>query len=587
MFLHKPGESLGKSETEERQVLSYKNGKKPPVLVCVLIIAITLTAIAGTVFLGQKNHRETVRLATEEFNQQQLILARSAATGIETFVADTDDDLLALSSFPVVQKMEPGILERMEVLYMGIPPKTSSRRLDKNGILRFIYPNEGWRKDLIGRDNSHETFFQKAKETREVAISGLVINEVGERRIRIVRPVYIDGEKGAREFNGVIMCSIDPETLSKLFIWLIVSGETGYAWLLNEDGIFLAHHEAEFVGRDAFKVRAEIDPELSYGAIINIQQQMLAGEEGVSRYISGWHRGETGRIEKLVAYTPVRVFDKVWSVAVCAPVDEVERITSKAYCDHLYALGFTIFVLTGAGVCFFTAFYRWTRSLQLIKESKERKRLSKRLIEMLERDRRRIAMGLHDHIGQMLTTLKMDLEMIWKKMESADSPLKDQIETAINKAGQSIKEIKGVAYGLRPSVLDNLGPIPAVRALLNDVKERGNIEIDFFTQNVPQRFEPEKELAVYRIIQEALTNVLKHAHAKRVFLNLVKKNSVLCLSVEDDGVGFEQDKVMAVPRTKSPMGLMIMRERVVQLDGEFSIESRIGGGTHLLAEIPL
>ena len=380
MFLHKPGESLGKSETEERQVLSYKNGKKPPVLVCVLIIAITLTAIAGTVFLGQKNHRETVRLATEEFNQQQLILARSAATGIETFVADTDDDLLALSSFPVVQKIEPGILERMEVLYMGIPPKTSSRRLDKNGILRFIYPNEGWRKDLVGRDYSHETFFQKAKETGKVAISGLIINEVGERRIRIVRPVYIEDEKGDREFNGVIMCSVDPETLSKLYISPIVSGETGYAWLLNEDGIFLAHHEAEFLGRDAFKVRAETNPELSYDAIDRIQRLMMAAEEGVSRYISGWHRGETGIVEKLVAYRPVHVFDKAWSVAVCASVDEVERITQKARRNELHALGFTILILTAAGVFFFIAFYRWTRSLQ--QEIERRREAEERIVHL-------------------------------------------------------------------------------------------------------------------------------------------------------------------------------------------------------------
>jgi len=276
--------------------------------------------------------------------------------------------------------MEPGILERMEVLYMGIPPKTSSRRLDKNGILRFIYPNEGWRKDLVGRDYSHETFFQKAKETGKVAISGLIINEVGERRIRIVRPVYIEDEKGDREFNGVIMCSVDPETLSKLYISPIVSGETGYAWLLNEDGIFLAHHEAEFLGRDAFKVRAETNPELSYDAIDRIQRLMMAAEEGVSRYISGWHRGETGIVEKLVAYRPVHVFDKAWSVAVCASVDEVERITQKARRNELHALGFTILILTAAGVFFFIAFYRWTRFLQ--QEIERRREAEERIVHL-------------------------------------------------------------------------------------------------------------------------------------------------------------------------------------------------------------
>ncbi|MBE9547435.1 MAG: cache domain-containing protein, partial [Proteobacteria bacterium] len=257
------------------KVLSYKNGKRPPILPHIFIITIiTLTAIAVVIFLGQKNYRKVIWLATEQFNRQQLILARSAAKGIESFIADVDDDMRALSDFPVVQKMEPGILERMEVLYKGIPPKTSSRRLDKKSILRFIYPNEGWRKDLIGKDYSRETCFQEAKEAGEVVISGLVINEMGDRRIRVVRPLFVEDEKGGREFNGVIIGSVDPETLSRLHILPIVSGKTGYAWLLNEEGILVAHHEEKFVGQNTFKVRAEKNPDLSYEAINQIQRKL-------------------------------------------------------------------------------------------------------------------------------------------------------------------------------------------------------------------------------------------------------------------------------------------------------------------------
>jgi PAS domain S-box-containing protein len=362
------------------KVPSYKNGKKPSVLLYITIIAITLAAIAVTIFLGKKNHRETIRLATEQFNRQQLILARSAAKGIETFIADVDNDLLALSNFPVVQKMQTGILDRMEVLYQGIPPQTSSRRLDKNGILRFIYPNEGWRKDLTGRDYSQEPWFQKAKKTGGVVISGLIINEAGERRIRMVRPVYVEDEKGIREFNGVIKCSINPETIANLYVSPIVSGDTGYAWLLNEQGIFLAHHKEAFVGLDAFKVRAETNPELSYNTIINIQQRMMAGEEGAGSYVSGWHRGEKGKIEKLIAYTSVHVFEKLWSVAICAPVDEVERITGKAYSNELYSEGFIILILTAAGVFSFIAIYRRARILE--KEIEIRKQAQERIVHL-------------------------------------------------------------------------------------------------------------------------------------------------------------------------------------------------------------
>ena len=372
-------DSVGRSETSKRGILSYKNGKRPPVLQLIfIIVTITLTAIAVTIFLAKKNHSETVRLATEQFNQQQLMLARSAVAGIEHFIADVNDDMLTLSDFPVVQRMETGTLERMEVLYTGIPLQTSSRRLDKNGILRFIYPNEGWRKNLVGQGYSREAYFKKAKETGgKVVISGLIVNEVGERRIRVARPIYIENEKGDREFNGVIACSFDSKTVANLFISSIISGETGYAWLLNESGIFLAHHEEEFEGRDAFTVRIDTNPKLSYDGINNIQRQMMAGKEGVNRYVSGWHRGYTGKIEKLIAYTPVHVFDKVWSVAVCAPVDEIEAITRKAYRNELYSLGFIIFILTTAGIFFFIVFYRWAHSLQ--REIEERKQAEEAL----------------------------------------------------------------------------------------------------------------------------------------------------------------------------------------------------------------
>jgi hypothetical protein len=168
--------------------------------------------------------------------------------------------------------------------------------------------------------------------------------------------------------------------MANLYVSPIVSGDTGYAWLLNEQGIFLAHREEGLAGLDAFKARAETNPELSYNTINNIQQRMMAGEEGAGRYVSGWHRGEKGVIEKLIAYTPVHVFEKLWSVAVCAPVDEVERITGKAYSNELYTKGFIILILTAAGFFSFIAIYRRARILE--KEIEIRKHAEKRIVHL-------------------------------------------------------------------------------------------------------------------------------------------------------------------------------------------------------------
>jgi signal transduction histidine kinase len=129
--------------------------------------------------------------------------------------------------------------------------------------------------------------------------------------------------------------------------------------------------------------------------------------------------------------------------------------------------------------------------------------------------------------------------------------------------------------------------VPSIRGLFNEIQRQTHIEINFFSRNVPKRFVPEKELALFRIAQEAINNIVKYARAKKVFVNLVKKDEELSLSVEDDGIGFDQKKIMETTGKELPLGLLIMRERAEQLDGEFILESQTGKGTHILVEIPL
>jgi signal transduction histidine kinase len=223
----------------------------------------------------------------------------------------------------------------------------------------------------------------------------------------------------------------------------------------------------------------------------------------------------------------------------------------------------------------------------LSRAHKQRKILSKRLIDLLEKDRRQIAMELHDNIGQTLTSIKMDIEMIHGKLKPEQRELGARITEVQEKAIQAIKDVKNISRGLRPGILDALGLVPCLRELFNEIQRQTDIEIRFFSRGVPERFAPEKEVAIYRIAQEALTNIIRNAKAKSVFVNLVKKGENLSLSVEDDGVGFDQDKVMTFSKNRGPLGILIMRERAEQVDGEFTLESQPGKGTHVLVEIPL
>jgi signal transduction histidine kinase len=224
---------------------------------------------------------------------------------------------------------------------------------------------------------------------------------------------------------------------------------------------------------------------------------------------------------------------------------------------------------------------------QLIEEHKQKKLLSQRLVQLLETGYHQISMELHDHIGQTLITLKMDLDMLSLKFKKADSAKKTLIENAKKKILQAIEDIEKIAYGLRPSMIDTLGLVCSLRDLFSQIKKHKGIEIHFFTRDIPRRFDQAKELAIFRVVQEALTNILKHSHAKKCLVNLVKEGNFVVLSVEDDGVGFKQERRWGSLKGRPSLGLLIMKERVEQVKGEFTLEARVRGGVHLLARIPL
>lgn len=338
------------------------------------IIAVTALSVIITVFVGYRSCDNSMLMALDQFNNQQMILARSTASSIETYFSEVSSTLSSEARTLPVQLMTPDCLEHVKHMYEGFLPRTSVRRLDERGVLRFIYPFEGWRTKLTGRSYEKEAFFQRTKQSGKLSISGIIINEVGERRIRIAVPVYIigGGTKKKVEFKGSLVASFDLDDISRVFIAPIISGKSGYAWLINHEGYFIAHPEKEFIGKDAFKVRGEKSPELSFESINQIQRNALSGKEGIGRYVSGWHGGQTGQIEKLIAYSPAHIIDQTWCVSVITPASEVERAVWGEAQKFIYGFGFILVVLISAGSFVFISAYRWAYSLE--REVKKRTR---------------------------------------------------------------------------------------------------------------------------------------------------------------------------------------------------------------------
>ncbi len=219
-------------------------------------------------------------------------------------------------------------------------------------------------------------------------------------------------------------------------------------------------------------------------------------------------------------------------------------------------------------------------------QHEQRKMLSKRLIDLLEKDREHIAMELHDHVGQTLISLKLNLEMILEQKKDDPLLFESRIKTSRERAVQALRDIKQISRGLKPSVLDSLGLVSSLKELISEIEANTGIVIKFFTNEIPKNIGREKELAIYRISQEALNNIMKHTKADTVFISLVVRDDKISFSIEDNGDGFVYEK--AAKFTKGGyFGLAIMRERAEQLQGEFNIETETGKGTHILVEFPV
>jgi PAS domain S-box-containing protein len=222
------------------------------------------------------------------------------------------------------------------------------------------------------------------------------------------------------------------------------------------------------------------------------------------------------------------------------------------------------------------------RLFQSVDEHRQRLRaLSARLVEAQEGERRRLARELHDEVGQILTGLQVTLNVTGRRVpEAAQAGLAE----AQNQVGQLMDRMHDLAFDLRPAMLDDLGLVPALLWQFERYTKQTGIRVQFEHRVADRRFDTGVETAAYRIIQEALTNVARHAGAPEATVHVGVDDGRLSVQIDDAGAGFDVSAALAAPASS---GLSGMRERVELLGGELTIESAPGAGTQVTAEIPL
>jgi signal transduction histidine kinase len=225
------------------------------------------------------------------------------------------------------------------------------------------------------------------------------------------------------------------------------------------------------------------------------------------------------------------------------------------------------------------------RNAEIIGQSELLRELSGRLLMTQDEERRRIARELHDSAGQSLAALSMDLSRIEKDVELNPAHLAKGIQDAQDRVKQLSQEIRTASYLLHPPLLDELGLSSALHWYIEGLAERSGLDIKLSVADNLQRLAPEMELAIFRLVQECLTNIHRHSGSKTAQIRIAREPDEIHVEVRDQGKGMSKEQIAQVRSKGAGVGIRGMRERVHQLRGELVIESETGG-TRITATFP-
>ena len=330
-----------------------------------IIIIVSLTALiflaAGAV-LGLWSAKEMKRVVGEQFNEEQFVIARSISSSIERELNLLKREVSLLSKDLFVEPFNP------EAQHKRI--QESFSRVQESGVWKIEIVEPERQISNVYTPYGHWTV-KKTSISHGLPQTGELDHEI----VRISKPrikpsgiILMLATSLAGDSSMDLLFEVNISWFLTPFLKNIRSGKTGYAWLIDENGAFLFHPEADFVGKSAFTVRKKKDPDISFGMINFIQKEkMLKGLEGTGWYHTGWHRGITGKIRKLIAYCPIIISDnppQKWSVAVVAPISEIEGVVHKGYVRQLLLQGLVIMVIVLGALSILFLERRWSRLLE-------------------------------------------------------------------------------------------------------------------------------------------------------------------------------------------------------------------------------
>jgi two-component system NarL family sensor kinase len=357
-------------------------------------------------------------------------------------------------------------------------------------------------------------------------------------------------------------------------------GDDGYFYAYTYDGLNLVHpRQPELVGTNLLNMRD------SDGTFV-IRELIARAQEGggFQRYL--WPKPSTGQIERKLGYA-VALPRWGWMLGTGIYLDDVDAAAARLRGNLLASVRQTLVGLAAVAVIAALAVFAGGLALNISEQrqaDRKLKALAHRVVSSQEEERARVSRELHDHICQLLVSIKYQFELVGHRLAHPGNAPVTAIDQEIAALSKAIGEVRRISHDLRPALLDDLGLPAALEHIGNELAQRSGLEVRVSPQVHEERLPELQAVSLFRVAQEALRNVERHAQAKHIDIRLDDAGDRLELRITDDGIGFDV-KNIEQSRDRG-IGLTNMRERVERNGGTFELISH-PGHTALTASFPL
>jgi len=575
----------------------------------VLPLALVLALVVGTGFYAYQRMVQSLLIARDQE------LAKVSAERLSDNIRGYADLLVALANSDEMRsgdtQRQEDVLSRsqdlLEVFDGGVAV------LDERGVMTVADPAHG---ELVGQNLAVHPYFQNTRALRQPTFSD-IFQETGSGEDAIVVAVPIISTEG--DFRGVIRGGFDlgeqivsPQEIMRDDFSLsrrrlgqgirnLRIGDEGYAYLVDRNGRVIYHPEGTPIGQD-FSSRRAVD-RLKHGEQVGA---FISWEPSKERFVvgfailpaTGW--GLVIREPWAEVVAPVKSYLRLVALVLLAALTLAaflislgvrrisEPISDLVYQTRQVAGGdYSVQVRLGnireireLGLAFNAMVERIARYRAGVR------RYVAAITHSQEEERKRIARDLHDDTVQSLIAIGQRIELC---RASLDDPAeaREQLTDVRRMVTETIQSIRHFSRELRPLALEDLGLVPALQLLVNDLARADSLEADLEIEGQPQGLAPDLEVAIYRIVQEALQNVRKHADASKVSVLAEFTDKGVALAVRDDGIGFIAPSSPTDLASQGSFGLMGIEERAQLFGGELEIHSQPGHGTEIKVTLPL